>query len=979
MVSGPIGPVLEHVRQLLMARTTEGLNDGQLLRQFIAHRDETAFAALLQRHGPMVLGVCRRVLGPGHDVEDVFQATFLVLIRKAPSIAKQDMLGSWLYGVAYRLAVRTRSNTTKRRARERRAAEPAAEPSAPAGALRREERQLLDEELHGLPEKYRAPLVLFYLEGKSRDEMARQLGWKEGTVAGRLARARRLLQKRLARRGVAMAAALAAAGLAEGKATAFPVALGQATLRSAGQVASGQTLAGAPGAALHLADRFLRSLALARLRWGMLAALLLVLVVAGAHLIVRPADKKLPSSPSLESPRATIPLHPEPAAQKHLDVLGDALPEGAVARLGSTRGRHTRWPTAMAFSADGRLVATRAEDEAVRVWEAATGKEVHAFTRNPRVRWSGYWCFAFTPNGRSLVTGSGNGWLRYWDLGTGQETQRVATGQVGVRALAFSADRRLLVTGGEDNRICLRHPSSGQLIRRLEATPDDRLMLEDMVFSPDNQTLAVIRRSPPDQGLGQVVEFWNVGTGKRFVRGQGGFTLPVLAFAPDGKTFAWKAYEGVVSVRQTKTGREMRRLAGNDWGTRGLAFVADGQTLAVASQKAVELWDVASGQRVRAMTDSAAMSCLALSHDGHTLAAADRDGNLGLWNVATGKTLLPARLGHRGDVTDVACSPDGKTMATAGADGTIRLWERSSGREIRRWAIPAKATRFYKGPTSLAFHPDGRTLASGGGDQVMRLWEVATGKEIRHWTDPQAPAEGRHAVAFAPDGRLLASRDAGGNVCLWTPGGQLVRRLRAGNPRPANPQAFAYFEAGSLAFSPDGKLLACAPAATIQVWEVATGRELPRLQGQPPYALVIAFSPDSKTMASANTEDLVRLWSVATGKEIGQVTGPTLESGRLDTAAGRRDRYPEKTRLGWQVGDQFTALRFSADGRTLFGSRFDGVVYVWDVGGRRLLRRVYGHKDHVLALALSEDGRLLASASADTTVLVWDTRWLRDG
>jgi RNA polymerase sigma factor (sigma-70 family) len=160
--------------------------DGRLLERFVRNKDESAFQALLQRHGAMVLGVCRRVLGDVHDAEDAFQATFLVLVRKARSIGKADSVGSWLYGVAYRTALKARADAARRRIHERQGGE-MSNSDPLADVAWRDLRAVLDEELGRLPEKYKAPLVLCYLEGKTNEEAAQLLGWTKGTVSGRLA------------------------------------------------------------------------------------------------------------------------------------------------------------------------------------------------------------------------------------------------------------------------------------------------------------------------------------------------------------------------------------------------------------------------------------------------------------------------------------------------------------------------------------------------------------------------------------------------------------------------------------------------------------------------------------------------------------------------------------------------------------------------------------------------------------------------
>jgi len=210
MASGGYGPVLRQVDRLLGVHgTASGLGEGALLRRFADGRDEAAFEALVTRHGPMVLGTCRRILADPHDVDDAFQATFLVLARKAGSIRDGDRLGPWLHGVARRVATRSRTLSARRAARER----PGAEERASAGADPSELVELraaLDEELARLPEKYRAPLVLCYLEGLTHDEAAVQLSWPVGTVRSRLARGRDRLRSRLTRRGLSPSAAVPA-------------------------------------------------------------------------------------------------------------------------------------------------------------------------------------------------------------------------------------------------------------------------------------------------------------------------------------------------------------------------------------------------------------------------------------------------------------------------------------------------------------------------------------------------------------------------------------------------------------------------------------------------------------------------------------------------------------------------------------------------------------------------------------------------
>src|SRR5438034_5645509 len=222
MVNVQAATVPRNIGRPIEAEASRESSDLQLLERFLAGRDEAAFAGLVQRHGGTVWSVCRRVLQHEQDAEDAFQATFLILARKAGSIRKGEAVGSWLYGVAYRIAMKARHAAARRHEVEQQATGPTPEPPPWGEAACREFQRLLDEELQRLAAKYRAPFVLCCLEGMSKSEAARELGWKEGTVSGRLALARQLLQTRLARRGVALSAVLTAIALAQSTAVAAP-------------------------------------------------------------------------------------------------------------------------------------------------------------------------------------------------------------------------------------------------------------------------------------------------------------------------------------------------------------------------------------------------------------------------------------------------------------------------------------------------------------------------------------------------------------------------------------------------------------------------------------------------------------------------------------------------------------------------------------------------------------------------------------
>ncbi len=270
MEKGRLAHLVGHVTALL--HHSDG-GDGELLELFIQQHDESAFEALVRQHGPMVFGVCLRVLGNLHDAEDAFQATFLVLARKAASVRPRYRVGNWLYGVACRTAQEARRANARRRAREAKVLVCQESPSAAGEELR----ELLDQELTRLPEHYREVVVLCDLEGRGRQEVAELLGCPEGTVASRLARARALLQRRLERRGLIVSAVSLTATLAPASASAVPVTLVAATVRGALLAAAGQSAVGViPGEVLILTERVLRTMVRMKLK-----AILAVLVLVG--------------------------------------------------------------------------------------------------------------------------------------------------------------------------------------------------------------------------------------------------------------------------------------------------------------------------------------------------------------------------------------------------------------------------------------------------------------------------------------------------------------------------------------------------------------------------------------------------------------------------------------------------------------------------------------------------------------------------
>ncbi len=305
MATAQMDTVIRHLCRAVLRQDGAGWTDGQLLASFIDQKDEAAFEALVRRHGPMVFGVCRRVVRNHHDAEDAFQATFLVLARKASSVRPRERLANWLHGVALRTAMKANAMTAKRRGREKQVTE-MPEPEAAQQDQWQDVQPLLDQELNGLPENYRLPILLCDLEGKSIKEATQQLGWPQGTLAGRLARGRKLLAKRLASRGVMLSAGSLATVVSQNVASAgLPTSLVSSTVKAASLVAAGQmAVAGVvPVKVAALMEGVMKAMLITKLKTVTVALLVVAVVATGGGLLSRSttaaaqtADERLPKA-----------------------------------------------------------------------------------------------------------------------------------------------------------------------------------------------------------------------------------------------------------------------------------------------------------------------------------------------------------------------------------------------------------------------------------------------------------------------------------------------------------------------------------------------------------------------------------------------------------------------------------------------------------------------------------------------------------
>jgi RNA polymerase sigma factor (sigma-70 family) len=322
MAGGLLPVFLRQLRKSLAAAAAdEGLADADLLERFLARRDEEAFAALVGRHGPMVLGVCARVLGDAHAAEDAFQATFLILVRRAGAIRKHAALGSWLHGVAYRAALKARTREACRRRHEREAIP--TESTDSARDFWRDLRPVLDAALDHLPKQYRAPLVLCYLEGKTQQEAARLLGWRPGTLATRLRRGLARLRVLLARRGVALSGAGLTVALVQSSASdAVAAGLVRSTVGHAVAVLAGSAADGAVPVSIQvLVSGVLRNMKSAKIGQALLVAVAAVLLGGVALLWQQRHVRAAMADPAAEPAAVRLPAAEQAGAKKDLELL----------------------------------------------------------------------------------------------------------------------------------------------------------------------------------------------------------------------------------------------------------------------------------------------------------------------------------------------------------------------------------------------------------------------------------------------------------------------------------------------------------------------------------------------------------------------------------------------------------------------------------------------------------------------------------
>jgi RNA polymerase sigma factor (sigma-70 family) len=951
--------VVQHLRTLVPAPAAEQASEADLLNRFIGG-DEDAFAALVARHGPMVLAVCRRTLHDSSAAEDVAQATFLVLARQARSIRRPETLAAWLHRTARHLALKYRRAEVRRRQREARSVLAAPRHASPGPLEELTVRELLvifDEEVHQLPERNRLPLILCCLEGCTQEEVARRLGWTAGSVKGRLERGRAMLHDRLARRGLDLCAVLVGV-------TACPMRLPAdfiaRTLHTAALFTSpgDAVAAGLSREVAALAETGLGSTTMFRTKL-ILALLLLVGAVAAGLAAAYQGQAPRPPAEKQKAQKRAAARQPEKRART--DRHGDPLPDGAVARLGTVRWRAVGEVEALVLSADGKTVATDST-HGICLFDA-DGR----LTRRLHPTGTVYPRLAFSPGGKRLACryaphqgpNAGRQMVQIWDLPAGRKTGEYKA--EGVLWLGWSGGEPLAVLLGK----------GAILFRQLGAGKEQRFESKDMPaphMAPYTACACVpARKRLAVASVGQrcVIHIWDLATGKKLdtLKPKIDYVLS-LALSPDGRTLASVTRSGdhhTAQLWDVATGKAREVLDAPRY-PRAVAFSPDGKTLASVGWSEVRFHDVTTGRERSRTRSPASFAATSFSPDSKTLIAAEKySGAIRHWNVADG-TLKSAPAGHTNRPNRISFAPDGARVATSGdMDGSIIVWEPATGKPLGQFR-PGSWVR------SCAFSADGRVVYSCTTGDRVDFSDAASGRVLHtlKMEDPDQPDTRQSGLdmRLSDDGKTLVAVSA---YYQKKGGGSQDDLLLTGWDAASRKQLFRRRH-GRISFwpalSPDLKRLAFAAGGDrrkgeaggwepIQVEDLVTGKAVVRLPEGKGQSWPVGFSPDGRLLAVTTSEP-------ATGAKAAE-RAYTLRLWEVDSA-GEVLALP---------GEPNVRVAFSSDRRLLALGGHEGGILLWDLRAGKAVRRFKGFDAGVTSLAFSPDGRLLVSGLSDTSLLVW--------
>jgi len=599
----------------------------------------------------------------------------------------------------------------------------------------------------------------------------------------------------------------------------------------------------------------------------------------------------------------------------------DPLPPGAVARFGQARLHHGAWIKSLAFSPDGRMLASGggqySQSGDVSIWDVASGR----LLRSVPAPKQGIGAVAFSPDGKAMATAGMDRIVRFWDPGTGKAAEGLRSGAIRGNWVAFHRDGKTVVVCDGMN-ISVVDGTGGVTRHTIKKASHG-------AFSPDGEFLATTSIRDPKVG----VKLWYVATGKLVRSLAGGnqrFAAP--AFSGDGLVLAagctYGADRGTIVLWNVADGKVLGKLPGLGTQVTRVAFSPNGRMLASASRTtSIRVWDVRALRVLRDLpVPGGQVYTVAFSPDGAMLAAGGLSGQVHLWRVGDW-TPRHGEVGHWGGVVSAAIGGDGRVAVTAGVNGTMRLWRATGGAAVRRIDSGGK------GVSSVVVSPDGRRVVGGGGDGVVRVWDVATGALRRSIDVP--PGAPLHLAVLPPTGRVAVVGSGGVASEVDLADGR-VRALAEGKAEQ-RPRVTV--------LSADGRLAASSERGSASVWRVRGGRRLGT------YGAVgvsnfygLALDPTGRLLAcdGGRVGILIELDS---GKVVRKIVFPNRSPGR-------------------------GVMAMSLDGRVLAATEANGTIGLWSVRNGEKLGTRAGHRGKVNTLRFLP-GRRMLSGSADGTAILW--------